>query len=45
MNKKAIATLAVTLLVLSAASVSLAGPMGGGMGMGSGKGLGGGMGL
>ena len=45
MNKKSIATLAVALLVLSIASVSMAGPMGGGMGMGGGRGMGGGMGL
>ena len=45
MNKKSIATLAVALLVLSVASVSMAGPMGGGMGMGGGRGMGGGMGM
>jgi hypothetical protein len=46
MNKKAIATLAVALLILSIASVSMAGPMGGGMmGMGGRGGMGGGMGL
>ena len=45
MNKKSIATLAVALLVLSIASVSMAGPMGGGMGMGGGRGMGGGMGM
>jgi Spy/CpxP family protein refolding chaperone len=45
MNKKSMVTLAVTLLVLSMASVSMAGPMGGGMGMGGGKGMGGGMGM
>ena len=44
MNKKTIATLAVALLVVSVASVSLAGPLGGGMGMGRG-GMGGGMGM
>ncbi len=36
MNKKSMVTLAVTFLVLSMASVSMAGPMGGGMGMGGG---------
>lgn len=45
MNKKAIATLAAALLILSIASVSMAGPMGGGMGMGGRGGMGGGMGL
>ena len=44
MSKKTIITLGVTLLVLSLTSVSMAGPMGGGMGMGRG-GMGGGMGL
>ena len=49
MNKKSMVLLAVALLVISLASVSLAGPMGGGMGMGvgggKGMGMGGGMGL
>ncbi len=45
MNKKSMVTLAVTFLVLSMASVSMAGPMGGGMGMGGGKGTCGGMGM
>ena len=45
MNKKTIAILGTAVLVLSLASVSLAGPMGGGMGMGGGRGMGGGMGM
>jgi Spy/CpxP family protein refolding chaperone len=46
MNKKTIAILGTAVLVLSLASVSLAGPMGGGMGMSGGKGQGrGGMGM
>ena len=44
MNKKTIAILGTAVLVLSLASVSLAGPMGGGMGMGGGRGMGGGKG-
>jgi len=39
MNKKPIATLAVAILILSLASVSMAGPMGGGKGMGGGMGM------
>ena len=39
MNKKTIAILGTAVLVLSLASVSLAGPMGGGMGMGGGRGM------
>lgn len=45
MSKKSMVLLAATLLVISLASVSLAGPMAGGMGLGGGRGMGGGMGL
>ena len=44
MNKKSIVTLGVALLVVSVVSVSMAGPLGGGMGMGRG-GMGGGRGM